>query len=200
VKEWPSELKEIFRQQAVVRRDRQIKRGILQISMEEMAIYAFNELWSSWVSVLGKEGATDCLIEAMIEEHELIRARILYQTNWSKMIEHQKDKARTKELWQQKVFQSRYSYVSISGHMYLSGVDVSYLRDRVFADEDKCAICGKKLALGQGDLEHEKGGRGPQRCDCYHTTLADGTVHTNVRRTHSMWDVENCHRLKHHRV
>jgi hypothetical protein len=116
------------------------------------------------------------------------------------MIENQRDKTTTMKLRRLKVFDDPRSFVSISGHRYLEGWDRTMLRERVFAEQKRCAICNEALAPGQGDLEHIKGGNGPQRCDCYRTQLADGTWHTNVQRTHSMRDpLHNCHRKKHHR-
>jgi hypothetical protein len=116
------------------------------------------------------------------------------------MIANQMDRAATTKLRRLKIFDDPRSYVSISGHVYLEGWDRTMLRERVFAEQKACALCLKPLAPGQGDLEHIKGGLGPQRCDCYRTRLADGTRHTNVQRTHSMRDpMHNCHRVKHHR-
>jgi hypothetical protein len=117
------------------------------------------------------------------------------------LIENQIDKTTTMKLRRLKVFDDPGSYVSISGHVYLEGWDRTMLRERVFAEQKVCALCGLPLAPHQGDLEHINGGLGPQRCDCYHTLLADGkTRHTNVQRTHSMRDpLHNCHRKKHHR-
>lgn len=117
------------------------------------------------------------------------------------MIENQRDEVATYILYNLRVLTDpkRRSYVSISGHMYLKGPDVKALREKVFAVESQCGICHKALAPGQGDLEHIQGGLGPGRCYCFKTILADGTMHTNVRRTHSMRDIEPCHRKKHNR-
>lgn len=106
---------------------------------------------------------------------------------------------RTKALRRMQIFRSRDSYVTFAGHVYLAGIDMGELRRLVFSVEKTCGICGQQLPPGAGDLEHKVGGLGPQRCDCFRTRLADGSRHSNVRRTHGMFDVEDCHRKKHHR-
>lgn len=120
------------------------------------------------------------------------------------MIENHPDRERTALARREGVFTDRRSYYSIAGHVYLRGVDRSALRFKVFAENHarggRCAICGEALALWEGDLEHIEGGRKHARCDCWHTVLADGTVHTNVRRSCSMFARDSCHAKKHHRV
>jgi hypothetical protein len=74
-----AELKQIYSEQAARRRATGMSRGQLRLTMEAMAIDAFCELWDSWVVVLGKEKATDNLIEGMIRQHEIIRARLGYR-------------------------------------------------------------------------------------------------------------------------
>lgn len=73
------DLKAAYKHQAEVRKAKSIERGELRLKLEVSGLEAFLELWNSWVVVLGKETATDCLIEAMVVEHELIRARLGYQ-------------------------------------------------------------------------------------------------------------------------
>jgi hypothetical protein len=73
------DLKAIYSAQAASRKARAIERGALTLHLEKKALEAFLELWDSWVAVLGKEGATDNLIEGMIEQHERIRARLEYK-------------------------------------------------------------------------------------------------------------------------
>lgn len=117
------------------------------------------------------------------------------------MLEYHRDDAATKVAYTSKRFRDRRSWISIGGHQYLRGKDRSALREKVFAKQWKyCQNCGAELAQFDGDLEHIVGGRPKARCDCWGTKLADGTRHTNVRRTCSMWAIDSCHAEKHHRV
>lgn len=77
--EIPDELKASYAAQAARRKANNIARGELRLKIEVRAIAAFEELWDSWIRVLGKESATDNLIEAMIRQHEIIRARLGYK-------------------------------------------------------------------------------------------------------------------------
>jgi nicotinamide mononucleotide adenylyltransferase len=81
----PDDLKAAYSAQAAARKAKAIERGALTILLEKKALEAFLELWDSWVSVLGKEVATDNLIEGMIRQHEVIRARLTYQLNGGKV-------------------------------------------------------------------------------------------------------------------
>lgn len=120
------------------------------------------------------------------------------------MLENRKDVERTRTARKAKVFVDRRSYFSNSGHVFLAGQDRSAQRAIVFADNvargGKCDLCGKQLLPGEGDYEHIVGGRKHVRCDCFNQALNDGTVHTNVRRTCSMFAPNSCHAAKHHRV
>lgn len=81
MQELTKEQKEIYRQNSERRKARGLVDGFLKLKLEVSAIDGFSELWDSWVAVLGKEAATDNLIEAMLEQHERIRARLLYKKN-----------------------------------------------------------------------------------------------------------------------
>jgi nicotinamide mononucleotide adenylyltransferase len=81
----PDDLKAAYSAQAAARKAKAIKRGALTIHLEEKALEAFLELWDSWVGALGKEVATDNLIEGMIRQHEVIRARLTYQKDGGKI-------------------------------------------------------------------------------------------------------------------
>ena len=120
------------------------------------------------------------------------------------MIENHTDRERTKEARKCKLFKDRRSRYTLSGHVFLYGTDKEVIRAAVFRDNinrgGKCDICGKQLASWDGDLEHIAGGRKNARCDCYHTVLADGTVHTNLRRSCSMFAKGSCHARKHGRI
>lgn len=71
--------KDFFKELAASRKARNLERGMLQLSIERKAIEAFETLWDSWVSAFGKEEATNYLIEAMVEEHHLLRRRLEYK-------------------------------------------------------------------------------------------------------------------------
>lgn len=117
------------------------------------------------------------------------------------MLEYHRDDAATKTAYKSKRFRDRRSWISIGGHQYLRGKDRSALREKVFRKHAKnCRLCGVRLREGEGDIDHIEGKRPKMRCDCWGTRLADGTRHTNVRRTCSMWAIDSCHAEKHHRV
>lgn len=77
--ELTSDQKAFFKDLSARRKARNVFRGVLQLTIERKAIEAFETLWDSWVSAFGKEEATDYLIEAMVEEHHLLRRRIEYK-------------------------------------------------------------------------------------------------------------------------
>lgn len=116
------------------------------------------------------------------------------------MIENHKDVLATKAARKSKRFQDPRSWISIAGHVYLRGRDRSALREKVFAKQTHCALCYKRLAFGEGDMDHIRGKRKLARCDCWRTKLADGSRHTNVQRVCSMFAPGSCHAEKHHRV
>jgi len=94
------------------------------------------------------------------------------------VLDFSKDIAATKA----RKFNHRHSYVNIAGHQYLRGKDKDALAEKVYADaKGLCCVCGCWRDRSKVDLEHENGGSKHRRCDCYHTMLADGTLHTNVR-------------------
>lgn len=74
-----SDQKAFFKELSGRRKARNMLRGVLQLSIERRAIDAFETLWDSWVAAFGKEEATDYLIEAMVEEHHLLRRRLQYK-------------------------------------------------------------------------------------------------------------------------
>src|SRR5277367_2720927 len=112
------------------------------------------------------------------------------------MLENHKDKEATKAAG----FQDKRSWISIAGHQYLRGKDRSALRHAVFDFfKGKCCICGRATGEDNGDMEHEVGGRPLARCDCFHTRLANGVHHTNVRWICGMFGLSPCHRKKHNR-
>ena len=116
------------------------------------------------------------------------------------MIENQRDEQRTLELRKLGIFEDRRSWISFAGHVYLQGYDRSRLRALVREDADGiCYVC-KNKARFDGDMDHIEGGLGPQRCDCYHTKLANGKKHTNVGWIHGMFSRKACHQKKHHRI
>lgn len=79
--ELTKEQKELYRAMSDRRKAKGIDNGVLELRIDKPAIEGFCELWDSWCAVLGKEVATDNLIEAMLEQHERIRARLLYKKN-----------------------------------------------------------------------------------------------------------------------
>jgi len=116
------------------------------------------------------------------------------------MIANQKDKQATKAAWKRADFLDQRSYITMAGHVFLFGQDVSQMRVQVALDAMfKCAICGEYASLYFGNLEHIASGRKMNRCFCYKRTLADGTVHTNLRWTHGMFSHYSCHRDIHNR-
>lgn len=117
------------------------------------------------------------------------------------MLEYHKDDAATKAAYRSKRFVDRRSWISIGGHQYLRGQDRSNVRAKVFRKHAKnCQLCGERLREGEGDMDHIIGKRPKMRCDCWGTKLADGTRHTNLRRTCEMMKPGSCHAEKHHRV
>lgn len=96
------------------------------------------------------------------------------------MIRVDEDKTRTAE------FLDHRSYWNQNGHVYLFGKDVGIARLRIFErDKGQCQLrlegCSGLADWDFGDLEHEIGGLGLQRCWCDH----------NLR-----WSCKSCHRLK----
>jgi hypothetical protein len=73
------EQKDFFKGLSESRKARNIVRGVLTLQMDRLAIEAFETLWDSWVAAFGKEDATSYLIEAMCEEHHLLRRRLEYK-------------------------------------------------------------------------------------------------------------------------
>lgn len=66
------------------------------------------------------------------------------------------------------IFQDKRSFISIDGHRYLKGVDVSERRAKVFERSGfKCKSCGAPVTAESGELDHKKGGL-MRRCDCFH--------------------------------
>jgi hypothetical protein len=116
------------------------------------------------------------------------------------MIENRKDKKETKRLRKLGVLEDPKSYVTFAGHLYARGADRIRLHAALLTVSGGiCAICKKRCSPLDGDMDHIVGGNGPQRCDCFHRKLADGTRHTNLQWVHGMWSTEPCHRRKHHR-
>ena len=117
------------------------------------------------------------------------------------MIENRRDKERTKLGKLNGEITDPNSYFSLAGHRYCRGKDQGILRLAVYVTEGGiCYKCKAHVPIWDFDLEHLVGGRKHDRCDCYHTMLADGrTVHTNVGIIHSMRSEHPCHRIKHHR-
>lgn len=79
MRELTTDQKDFFKELAAGRKARNLVRGKLELSIERRAIEAFETLWDSWVSAFGKEEATNYLIEAMCEEHHLLRRRLEYK-------------------------------------------------------------------------------------------------------------------------
>lgn len=77
--ELTTEQKEFFKGLSERRKARNMVRGVLTLQMDRHAIEAFETLWDSWVAAFGKEEATSYLIEAMCEEHHLLRRRLEYK-------------------------------------------------------------------------------------------------------------------------
>lgn len=73
------EQKEFFKSLAERRKARGMVRGVLSVKMDSTAIEGFLVLWDSWVAAFGLEDATDYLMEAMCEEHHLLRRRLEYK-------------------------------------------------------------------------------------------------------------------------
>lgn len=116
------------------------------------------------------------------------------------MIENQKDPVATKAARKAGEISDRNSWISFAGHIYLAGQDRGRLREHVYIDARMiCALCKTFCPNWDGNLEHIRSGRPLVRCDCFHRTLADGTVCTNVQWTHGMRSVKPCHRAKHNR-
>jgi len=79
VNELTTEQKEFFKGLAERRKAKCMTRGYLSVKMDLKAMDAFLTLWDSWVAAFGLEDATDYLIEAMCEEHHLLRRRLEYK-------------------------------------------------------------------------------------------------------------------------
>lgn len=73
------EQKKFFKELADRRKARNMERGVLALKIDSSAIDAIETLWDSWVAAFGLEEATDYLIEAVVEEHHLIRRRLEYK-------------------------------------------------------------------------------------------------------------------------
>jgi hypothetical protein len=71
--------KDLFKRLAADRRARGIRLGKWSVMMDTAAIETVDTLWESWVRALGKQKAVDNLVEAMGNQHELIRSRIQYE-------------------------------------------------------------------------------------------------------------------------
>lgn len=71
--------KDLFKRLAADRRARGIKLGKWSVMMDTAAIETIDTLWESWVRALGKQKAVDNLVEAMGNQHELIRSRIQFE-------------------------------------------------------------------------------------------------------------------------
>jgi len=119
------------------------------------------------------------------------------------MLANRRDHQATFLARKSKKFEDSRSYITNAGHEYLFGIDLKRRRAQVFRDANNtCQICGKHLPGWHGDLEHIEGKIKQKRCSCYNTVLADGTIHTNLRRSCKMTDQGglSCHALKHGRV
>jgi len=86
-------------------------------------------------------------------------------------------------------FLDRRSYWNVNGHVYLRGKDVGIARLRIYGrDKGHCQLrledCEGFADWDNGELEHEVGGLGLQRCWCDH----------NLR-----WSCGNCNARKHGR-
>ena len=116
------------------------------------------------------------------------------------MWETKKDAEATRLARRYKVFISRDSWISNSGHVYLAGTDATNLRNQVMLDAKfRCAICEEFCGKYDGDLHHIGHSTPLSRCWCYNTKLADGTTHTNVEWIHGMFSRRGCHRKIHNR-
>ena len=73
------EQKQLFKDMAARRKAKGIQLGRWSIMVEKSALETIHEFWESWVRVFGKEKAVDNLIEAMMNQHELIRQRLIYE-------------------------------------------------------------------------------------------------------------------------
>jgi hypothetical protein len=77
----PDEVKKYFVELAAKRKARGIVLRKWSIMMDSAALESVDTLWESWVRALGKRAAEDNLLEAMVNQHDLIRARLQYKVN-----------------------------------------------------------------------------------------------------------------------
>lgn len=96
-RELTDEQKLFFKELAAHKRSRGIESGKWCVQMDTAAIVTCHELFESWIRVFGKEGAVDHLLEALSEEHHLIRARLQYEID-QRGKKHAKPK-RVKRQW-----------------------------------------------------------------------------------------------------
>ena len=75
----PEEVKKYFVELAAKRKARGIVLRKWGIMIDSAALESVETLWDSWVRALGKRAAEDNLIEAFVNQHELIRARLQYK-------------------------------------------------------------------------------------------------------------------------
>lgn len=116
------------------------------------------------------------------------------------MIENRRDREATKRARKAKQIQDPRSYINIAGHIYLRGRDRSAVRELVKEDaKGICAICKTKVQDWDADMDHIRGKRKHERCDCYGRQLPDGTTCTNLQWVHGMFSRMPCHRRKHGR-
>jgi len=77
--ELPEEMKQYFVELAKKRKARGIVLRKWGIMIDSAALESVETLWESWVRALGKRAAEDNLVEAMVNQHELIHARLQYK-------------------------------------------------------------------------------------------------------------------------
>jgi len=73
------EEKQYWKAAAERRKETALRLGRWQIRIDPAAIVACHEIWTSWCAAFGKEQATDYLVEALVEEHHLLLARLEYK-------------------------------------------------------------------------------------------------------------------------
>lgn len=73
------DLRDLHKEWARKRRDKCIKRGVLELKLDASTIFAFLYIWESWVEVFGPDQAEHNLIEAMTEEQFLLVDRLKYK-------------------------------------------------------------------------------------------------------------------------
>jgi hypothetical protein len=75
---------QVFKEARERTRANAMKRGEIRLRMISEHIDSFYELWYSWVRVFGPREAADNLMEAMVRQHEVIRARLQYKAGEKK--------------------------------------------------------------------------------------------------------------------